>query len=240
VTKPIKPITHVLFVTDMSGSMAGLAADVRGGFNSYVEELKRQKAANGTRYRLSVTVFDTFMLPLCVNAKLSEVPALTSDNYTPRGMTALLDAVGKTVAGFDAALGEEDRVLLVIQTDGAENSSREWTWKAIQDLLAEKEATGRWSIVYLGQGRDAWAQGHRFGDSTQTVNTGHSRGATRSTYTGLAAATVDYAAGGAARDVGVAVAATPGIDDDNDVTSALPERDPVEGGPAAESPRSGG
>lgn len=205
--------THVLFVTDMSGSMANLADDVRGGFNTYVADLVAAKERGEGRYRLSVTLFDTEFIPYCTNARLADVPAMDSKNYRPRGGTALLDAVGITVTRFESAvtLADDDRVLLVIQTDGQENASSEYTWDSVRALLEEREKTGKWSIVYLGQGIAAWAQGNRFGASTQTVNTAASGRGTRSSYSGLSAATVDYAAGADARDVSKTVAATPGV-----------------------------
>lgn len=211
-----KPTTHVLLVTDKSGSMAVLAGDVRGGFNTYVDELRAAKKNDGGRYRITATLFDTTMNALCTAAKLSDVPALTELNYQPGGFTALLDAVGTTIRRFEAdvTLEPDDRVLLVIQTDGEENSSREYKWEQIRDMLEAREKTGQWSIVYLGQGADAWAQGHRFGASTQVVNAAYSPRGTQASYTGLAAATVALATTGKGDDVGATVAATAGINDD--------------------------
>lgn len=210
-----KATTHVLFVTDMSSSMRTLAEDVRGGFNSYLQQLRTNKAETGTRYRITVTLFDDRFITLCVAAKLAAVPELTHTNYTPTGMTALLDAVGKTITQFEAAttLSDDDRVLLVIQTDGGENHSRDFSWGRIRKLLEVRQKTGQWSIVYLGQGIDAWDQGAKFGPSTQVLRSAHTGRSTQSTYTGLATATVAYAAGTAPADVGDVIAATPGVVD---------------------------
>jgi hypothetical protein len=199
-----KPITHVLLIVDMSGSMAGLAEDVRGGFNTYVHDL----AKDDGRYRITATVFDTEFEPLCVAAKLKDVPTMTEANYRPRGMTALLDAVGKTVTDFEAAttLADGERVLCVVQTDGAENSSREFNSARIAEMIREREATGRWSFIYLGAGQDAWGQGQALGFA-HNVNTGKSGAATRSTYSGIAAASATYAAGGDAAETHSVLAA---------------------------------
>jgi hypothetical protein len=211
-----KPTTHVLFVTDMSGSMSQLANDVRGGFNTYLSDLRKAKAEHGTRYRLTVTLFEAEFISLCVGAKLADTPDLTTVNYAPRGGTALLDAVGKTVLEFESkvTLADADRALLVIQTDGEENSSREFKWESIRDLLEAREKTGKWTIVYLGQGVNAWSQGQRFGASTQTVDAGYSSSGTRSSYSGLAGATRSLAETGDGKGLGAMVAATPGITDD--------------------------
>jgi hypothetical protein len=205
-----KPTTHVLMCVDMSGSMATLAGDVRGGFNTYVADLAKDTA----RYRFTVTLFDTELIPLCVKVKPGDVPQLTAANYAPRGMTALLDAVGKTVTEFEAAnptLAEGDRVLLVIQTDGLENSSREFTFDSVKKLITEREAGGRWTVVYLGAGADTWNQAARMGVANRNyVNTAASSVGTRSSYSGLTSGTTAYAAGAQSVAVAAAVAGEPG------------------------------
>lgn len=205
-----KPTTHVLPIVDMSGSMGHLADDVRGGFNTYVEELRADTEKN---YRLSVTLFDTEFIPLCVGAELCDVPELTAANYRPRGMTALLDAVGKTITEFESAttLGDDDRVLVVVQTDGQENRSREYTAAAVAALIKEREATGKWSFVFLGAGPDTWRQADAMGFAHgSTVSLDASSQATRGSYSGLGDATRSYSRGGSAEDSAVAVAAASG------------------------------
>lgn len=192
-----KPTTHVLFVIDMSGSMRGLAEDVRGGFNSYVEGLRADKER---RYRLTAAVFDDKYEVLCTAAKLADVPRLDDGNYRPRGMTALLDAIGKTVAEFDTrvpTLPDGDRALLVVQTDGHENASKEFRREQIADLIKEREATGRWSCLFLGAGPDAWAQAGGMGfAASQTVRTAATSEGTQASYAALGTASRLYSRGG--------------------------------------------
>lgn len=205
-----KPTTHVLLIVDMSGSMGRLASDVRGGFNTYIDELRADAAK---KYRLSVTVFDTEFVSLCTAAKLRDVPALTEQNYRPRGMTALLDAVGKTIAEFESAttLGDEDRVLVVVQTDGHENSSREFRPSDIAELIKQREAGGRWSFVFLGAGPDTWRQAEGMGfRGASTVSLASTADATAGSYSGLAGATRSYSRGGSADEAAAAVALASG------------------------------
>jgi uncharacterized protein YegL len=205
--------THVLMVVDMSGSMAGLAADVRGGFNEYVNTLK---ADTEMQYRLTVTVFDTEFISLAVDAPLADVPELDAVNYSPRGMTALNDAIGKTLAEFDAKHGKvkkTERVLVVIQTDGQENSSREFTTDHVKALIGEKDKSDRWAFIFLGAGPSAWTSGHAYGLGHSTIATNQTGAGTRSTYSGLAMASASYSRGASAGETFSVLAETEGVAD---------------------------
>jgi hypothetical protein len=187
-------ITHVLIVTDKSGSMATVADDVRGGFNTYLDTL----AADGNNYRLTVTLFDTRYTAHAVDAPISAVPRFDARNYSPGGMTALYDAIGKTLTDFDAKhgpLGEDERALLVIQTDGEENSSREFSQGAVKKMLADREAAGKWGCLFMGAGPEAWRGGHSLGLGATTVSTRHDSEGTQSSYVAMAAATRSYSGG---------------------------------------------
>lgn len=209
------PITHVLLATDKSGSMSSLANDVRGGFNTYIDGLADDKDG---RYRITARLFDTSVTELCTAAKPRAVPRLDILSYSPGGGTALLDAVGELIVGFEKAttLGEDERVLLVVQTDGEENSSREYRLDTIRQMITEREAGGRWACLFLGAGRDAWRQADGMGfQAGQTIRVGDDSHGTASSYGGLRGATVSYAAGASAKDVSGIVSAAAGIEKDN-------------------------
>lgn len=207
--------THVLIVTDMSGSMMHLAKDVRGGFNGYIEDLKADK--NADKFQVSVTVFDTAYESLCSDAKLADVPVMDSSNYMPRGMTALLDAVGRTITGM-GPVDKDDRVLLVIQTDGQENSSKEFTYESVSKLIAQCEKTGQWKMIYLGSDAAAWDQATRMGmQANSVVGTQATSKGTQSAYRGVTHASVAYAAAspGAVSDLDLAAKARFEVDKDD-------------------------
>jgi uncharacterized protein YegL len=208
-----QPVTHVLMVVDMSGSMQTLAQDVRGGFNEYVTTLK---ADTEREYRLTVTLFDTEFIPLAVDAALSDVPELNGVNYHPRGMTALNDAIGKTLAEFDAKHGKvkkHERVLVVIQTDSQENSSQEFTTDQVKALIAEKDKSDRWGFIFLGAGPSAWSVGGSYGLGHSTIATSQTSAGTRSTYSGLATASAGYSRGASLGETFTVLAETAGVAD---------------------------
>lgn len=204
------PITHTLMVVDMSGSMANLAEDVRGGFNTYLDQLAQRTEH---RYRVTTTVFDTEFVSLCVAAKLKDAPRLDRQNYMPRGGTALLDAVGKTITEFEACttLGEEERVVLVVQTDGHENSSSEFTSSVVSRMIDLREATGKWFCVYLGAGPAAWGQGQTMGFRSN-YSSAATPGGMQSRYKGAQSMTVAVAQGATHAEADIAVAAVDGVD----------------------------
>src|SRR5262249_15691973 len=112
-------------------------------------------------YGFSLTLFDTAVAMKYSAVPLAEVAKLDDTSYRPSGNTALLDAVGNTVQvvntdGFD-------KTITVIMTDGAENSSREWSLQGIREVIRSKEAAGNWTFVFLGANVDAFTQGANLG-----------------------------------------------------------------------------
>lgn len=182
----------VLMAIDVSGSMYNVAEDVRGGFNQYVASLASDKTLS---YRVSLYLFNTAVERMQDAVEPSDVVTLTDENYQPGGGTALFDALGAVITGYEAQEGE--RPLVVVHTDGQENSSHEWGRTPIAALIEAKKALG-WGFVYLGAGIDEW-QGIDLGMSSgMTVNT---RAGTHGLYEGLRVGTAAYAAGASAQAV---------------------------------------
>lgn len=197
-----KPTTHVLMLVDDSGSMNNLVADVQGGFNNYIASLRADADA---RYRVTVAKFGIEYALLAVSAKPKDVPALDGSNYTAlQTGTALQDAVGRLIGDFERAGGaplpDGDRVFLVVQTDGQENSSREFSAERVATMIKERVVGGRWATLFLGAGLDAWKGGASLGINANSVlRTANTSAGTQSSYVGLAAATRSYAKTGNAQ-----------------------------------------
>lgn len=145
---------HVAFVLDKSGSMTPLADAVRSGFDEFVSELR----SDGADTRFSLTLFDTSFNHVHLAAPLDEVPALTEADYTPDGMTALFDAVAHCVIETDERLTAEGRadekVMVVVLTDGLENSSTDYTLQQLSALISRYDERPNWTFVYLGAAHD--------------------------------------------------------------------------------------
>ncbi|NLY72651.1 MAG: hypothetical protein GX079_03050, partial [Tissierellia bacterium] len=86
--------------------------------------------------------------------------------------TAHLDALGTTIEMIYASQenSESTKTLFVIITDGQENSSREYGYDAIKDLI-NKRKLGGWEFVFLAANMDSVEEGVRFGiDPDKAMN----------------------------------------------------------------------
>ena len=86
-------ITELVFILDRSGSMSGLESDTIGGFNAMIQ---KQKKEDGEVY-VSTILFDNVSEVLYDRIKLRNVPKMTTKDYTVRGCTALIDAIGGAI-----------------------------------------------------------------------------------------------------------------------------------------------
>lgn len=142
--------TYVSFILDETGSMDIIRDQTIEGFNEYLGTLK-QKPKD---VRFTLTQFNSSKVATVYsNAKLATVKELTRDTYRPYDMTPLYDAIGVTIK----AIGEDkENVIIVIQTDGGENASKEYTHAMILELIRQKQEDG-WTFVFLGADIDSYA-----------------------------------------------------------------------------------
>jgi hypothetical protein len=191
-------------VIDKSGSMGGpkRAATIEA-VNAFLDAQRGETEET----LLSETQFDTTYDVKFVAQRLEGIPPFGQEGhpYVIGGGTALLDAVATTIKGVEAWLAKHEfdgRVLTVIQTDGEENSSREWTLTAVNDLIERKRKEG-WEFVFMGAGADAWQQGNQF-TSIPTENRFDYEGGAHSTAMASAAMTsssLTYRGGGSVANV---------------------------------------
>lgn len=145
-------LTELVVILDMSGSMRPLWSDTIGGFNALVEE---QKKAEGDAI-LTTVFFDDRYIVFHDREDIQKVALLTDRDYRPRGMTAMLDAVGRTITSVGerlAQMPEEERpgkVMVTIVTDGYENASKEYTWDTVQAMIKEQREKYSWIFTFIG------------------------------------------------------------------------------------------
>lgn len=157
--------THSLIVIDKSGSMHMRRDATQEGYNEFIEDLKAN--AKGEVF-VTLVEFDTEVTTRYSELPLAEVPKLT--DYTPGGMTALRDGLGKGINLIENRVRKGDTVNVTVMTDGAENSSREYTHEEILAAKKNKESDG-WTFNFLGAGPEAWSAGASLGFSAdQTIS----------------------------------------------------------------------
>ena len=151
--------SEIAFVLDRSGSMESCREATIEGFNSFLQEQQRTEGLA----RLTLILFnDEYLVPIDA-LPVAEILPLNNDSYVPRGSTALLDAIGRTIDELGArlaALSEKDRpmqVIVAILTDGLENSSQDYTWQQIADVIKQQSEQYRWTFLFLGANQDAIA-----------------------------------------------------------------------------------
>ncbi len=167
----MKNATDITIILDRSGSMTSVRKDTIGGFNTFVES--QQKLPGDCS--LSLVQFDTVYEVVYQSKPIKDAPLLTDATFEPRGSTALLDAIGKTINDTGtrlAGMQQEDRpekVMIVILTDGEENSSHEFNRAQILGMIKRQTEVYKWDFVFLGANQDAIAVGASMG-----VNAGKS------------------------------------------------------------------
>ena len=156
---------HIIGIIDRSGSMGGLEDEVIGGFNNFIKD---QKEADGTATMTLVQFDDQYEVNYTFK-DINDVPDLNRETYQPRGMTAMYDAIGKTINSTGLALSimdendRPDKVIVLIQTDGAENASNEFRDDVVKDMIKEQESKFSWTFVFLGANINAKATASHLG-----------------------------------------------------------------------------
>ena len=151
----------LVFILDRSGSMYNAVNDTINGFNSFVE----RQLAKGHDIRVTTVLFDDEYEVLYSRKPIREVKPLDEETYYVRGCTALLDAVGKTVTRYEREI--KNRTLCIINTDGLENASREFSRSQIKDMVE----TSGWEFIFIGADIDSYGEASRIGiKATHTAN----------------------------------------------------------------------
>ena len=162
--KPKNNTTELVFILDRSGSMGGLEKDTIGGFNSLIEKQKKQEG----KCFVTTVLFDHEQQTLHDRVELQSVKPLTDEDYTVRGCTALIDAIGCTVKHIEDIhrYQRPDDVpantMFVITTDGMENASKEYTADKVREMIEQKKEQG-WEFLFIGANIDAVRTAKGFG-----------------------------------------------------------------------------
>lgn len=149
-----KDYSEFVVILDRSGSMQSAKSDHEGGLRSFVND---QKELSGD-IRFTLIQFDCSD-PCEIIYDGVPIGDVKEISLVPRGGTPLLDAIGKATAHVEGRLKgrSPDQVIVMVITDGQENSSHEWTRERVKARIADLERTG-WKFLYLGANVDAFSE----------------------------------------------------------------------------------
>lgn len=183
--------TSIMIILDESPSMSNARGETVQGFNVFLAEQK----ANPKPATMSLIKFDRKYTVIYVDKPLTEVPELTLDTYTPGGSsTALFDALGRGIFELGERLRlmpeaeRPDKVVVVIITDGEENSSREFSHAKVKEMIKHQTDVYGWTFVFMGTDIDAYQGGQHLGIARSNIAQ-FSKGNVDGAYKGLSQAT---------------------------------------------------
>lgn len=153
----MKNTADITILLDRSGSMSCIAEETIRGFNAFIKE--QQKLGN--KAYVTLVQFDHEYELLYEGIPLQEAVPLNTINYVPRGTTALLDAMGRSMVETRhrilcmPATERPEKVIFVTITDGRENHSSEYTRLQIFDMISMQRSKHKWEFLFLASNQDA-------------------------------------------------------------------------------------
>lgn len=167
--------THYLLIVDASSSMSPLTKSTISGVNEQIDSIKQlEKEHPEQKYNMSFMHFNSAVTIEYTDRPSNSLEHISESNYKCNGMTALLDAIGVGVRNLNEKIGDkissgEASAVVVIITDGEENSSREFDGKKIKSMIEELQSTGRWTFTFVGANIDSISTAQTYGIDVKNV-----------------------------------------------------------------------
>jgi len=152
--------TRIIMLVDETGSMSSHKAVTISSFNEWLDSNRTKEEDEDQFPKFTLVKFNT-TCRIQEHDSVENAPRLTEDNYKPSNMTALYDAIGETLTQYKT---EKDNIMVIL-TDGQENSSRKFTESTIKPMIKEFEDDKGWLFHFLGADQNAWQAASRMGMS---------------------------------------------------------------------------
>lgn len=152
--------THYQLIVDRSGSMSDCIEATITGFNEQLNRTRQMEREFPEQdIRIGLTLFNDAVNQLRMGDPVADMPSMNRENYIPSGCTALLDAIGQTLQLLNERESSRNDLpityVVVILTDGYENSSKYFNLEQVRSMIQRLEATGRWTFSFIGATLDA-------------------------------------------------------------------------------------
>lgn len=151
--------THIAILLDRSGSMKKIKSDIIGGFNTLIEEQRKEEG----ELTISLVQFDSQYETIYEKVNINSVQPLSENVYIPRSTTALNDSFARLIAETSEMIKnlpdaeKPERTLFVCITDGEENASRRFSTSELKKLIETQEGNN-WEFLYIGANQDSFAE----------------------------------------------------------------------------------
>lgn len=144
-----------LIILDESGSMRFIKPHAITGLNETLQTIKyAQENYESQSHYVTLVSFNTNRVKTIYDCcPANRIQELNNNDYLPNAETPLYDAMGISLTQLMSEVKDEDNVLVTIITDGYENASREYSGKAIFQLIEGLKAKG-WIFTYIGANQD--------------------------------------------------------------------------------------
>merc|ERR1712110_298481 len=161
--------SRIIMLVYETGSMYRHKPVTISSYNEWLDSNRTKEEEEDHFPKFTLVKFNT-VHKLQEFESVETAPALTAENYQPNSMTALYDAIGETLECYK----EEKDNIMVILTDGAENSSRKWTREMVSSQIKMFTDEKGWIFHYLGANQDAWSVGQSIGIMDKKFTTTYS------------------------------------------------------------------
>ena len=156
---------HIAIILDSSGSMDSVKQEAINNFNEQVQKIKEQSGKKKIQSFVTLVTFNQTIKELYFDKDTRQLVELHDEDYNPDGTTALYDAIGRTVNKMNDKIKTlsdsriDSSALVIIITDGYENSSTDYNSAQIKELIESKEATKKWTFTFMGANVDVLKEG---------------------------------------------------------------------------------
>ena len=167
--------THYLLILDESGSMESTRQTTLDGLNEQIQAInKLESKYKDHKYFINILKFDDEFTDLIIDTPVSNVRKFTLEDYKPDATTALRDAIGYGVNRLNERIktkveSGEAKALVIILTDGEENSSKKYSPAQIKELITRLDSTKMWTFTFIGANQDSVTTAGTYGIHASNV-----------------------------------------------------------------------
>jgi hypothetical protein len=154
---------EIIVIVDRSGSMHNIKNDMIGAINSMIEDQKKYSLSNiNNNARFTLVLFSDRYEIILDSVPMEDVTPITKDQYITRGSTALYETIVKMIIRYE----KKPNVVMVIVTDGEDNTSSPLYNQDISSLYIDDKKKENWKFIYLSSDVATVSQGHSMGFQT--------------------------------------------------------------------------